>query len=68
MNETNLLGSTQMLHKLAVIKLIRELEIEGTMTASAIKDEIVALGVEHGIKYYPVVPIGNLMKNEINKF
>lgn len=56
MNETNLLGSTQMLHKLAVIKLIRELEMQETMLSGMIngsKDEIVALGVEYGIAYYP---------------
>ncbi|XP_021948454.1 von Willebrand factor A domain-containing protein 5A [Folsomia candida] len=68
MNETNLLGSTQMLHKLAVIKLIRELEIEGTMTASAIKDEIVALGVEHGItsKYTSYISVDDLAPTELH--
>ncbi|XP_035700370.1 von Willebrand factor A domain-containing protein DDB_G0292740 [Folsomia candida] len=54
MSDANVLGNTEMLHKLAVVKLIRELEIEETsmrdkFTSEIIKDQIISLGVKHGI-------------------
>jgi hypothetical protein len=39
-----------MVHKLAVIKLIRELELEETTmrNMTSIKETIISLGIEHG--------------------